>query len=163
MTAAVTAWALSGCAAIPAATDVPPFIWQTPAPFADQNPEAAAPATPAATCINAVRFLEDLTIPDGTLVAPGETLDKRWSVQNTGTCDWGPDYRLAPIEGGGFGGAEAMALYPARAGEQAVWQVALQAPLEPGEHLSRWQAFAPDGTPFGDIVYLLIEVSGSQP
>ena len=156
--------AAGACSAVRTTSDLPPLAWQTPAsaPAQDLEPTPARP-TSVPDCDDAARFLEDLTIPDGTIVAPGAILDKRWSVQNTGTCDWGPDYRLGPVESGGFGDSEPIALYPARAGEQAVWQVEVRAPLEPGEHLSRWQALAPDGTAFGDVVYLLIEVGQSEP
>jgi hypothetical protein len=40
-------------------------------------------ATP--TCSDGLTFIEDLTIPDGAFVAPGEVLDKRWQVKNSGS------------------------------------------------------------------------------
>jgi hypothetical protein len=120
---------------------------------------------PTATtgCENAAHFLEDLTLPDGTNVAPGATLDKRWSVQNNGTCDWGPDYRLVRQGDGALAGPSETALYPARAGSQAVWQVALTAPTQPGEYRSRWQARAPDGSLFGDEVFIIVVVQSATP
>jgi Ig-like domain from next to BRCA1 gene len=114
--------------------------------------------TVRATCTDGARFLEDLTIPDRTHVGPGATLDKRWSVQNSGTCDWGPDYRLVHQGGSGIEGPSEIALYPARSGAQAIWQVSLRAPEQPGEYQSRWQARAPDGTLFGDEVFIVIVV-----
>jgi hypothetical protein len=46
-----------------------------------------------------LRFLADITIPDGTIVAPGETLDKQWQVENSGSCNWNERYRLRRISG----------------------------------------------------------------
>jgi hypothetical protein len=109
-------------------------------------------------CSDGARYLEDLTVPDGSLVAPGAEIDKRWSVQNSGTCEWGSDYRLVHVGGDGLAGPEETALYPAPAGATAVWQVLLQAPAEPGEYTSRWQARAPDGTLFGDEVFVVVIV-----
>jgi hypothetical protein len=139
----------------PLAPDATPTVERVPAPGETPSGEAA-PSRPA--CVNDARFLEDLTVPDGTVVAPGEAIDKRWSVRNAGTCDWGPGYRLLPVDAGGLLGPAEVALYPALAGATATLQVALQAPVEPGLHTSIWRAQAPDGTLFGDTVYLVIDV-----
>ena len=109
-------------------------------------------------CVDQARFIEDLSIPDGSRVEPGALIDKRWSVMNSGTCNWGPGYRLIRTDGGLLGGPTELALYPARAGEAAIWQVLLTAPREPGEYLASWQAKTPNGELFGDPVFVLVEV-----
>jgi hypothetical protein len=119
---------------------------------------ASVPAAPTPVCANAASFVEDLTLPDGAVVSPGERLDKRWAVRNSGSCDWGPGYRLVRLDRGELVGGELLALYPARAGQIAVWQVELLAPEQPGEYLASWQARAPDGEFFGDPVFVLVEV-----
>jgi len=118
---------------------------------------------PPGECTNGARFVEDLTVPDGSLFTPGEAFDKRWSVRNDGTCDWGPDYRLVPIGENPFGGAAEIALFPAQAGTIGEWQIDLRAPGAPGEHLGRWRARAPDATLFGDEVFVLIIVALPTP
>jgi hypothetical protein len=130
----------------------------TPALVVDQTTVPTASA-----CTDGARYLEDLTVPDDSVVAPGAEIDKRWSVQNTGTCDWGQGYGLVHIGGEGLTGPEETALYPAPAGATAVWQVALQAPDVPGEYTSRWQARAPDGTFFGDEVFVIVVVAPAPP
>jgi len=62
-----------------------------------------------------------------------------------------------------FSGPDELALYPARAGTAAVWQVVLEAPMEPGDYFSRWQARTPTGSLFGDEVFLLISVRSPTP
>jgi hypothetical protein len=126
---------------------------------------SAPPPRPTATtfCDDNASFIEDLTIPDGSQVLPGGALDKRWSVRNSGSCDWGPDYRLVQVGTSEIQGPAEVALYPAQAGSTAVWQVALVAPAAPGEYLGRWQARAPDGTLFGDEVFVLIVVELPTP
>jgi hypothetical protein len=95
-------------------------------------------------------------------VAPeGAEVVKRWSVANEGTCDWGPGYRLVHVGGDGLAGPEAVALFPARAGSAATWEVTLRAPDLPGEYRSEWRAAAPDGTPFGDLVFVILVVEES--
>jgi next-to-BRCA1 protein 1 len=128
---------------------------------APSQPPAPLPPTPTAYCVNDAQFMEDLTLPDGTQVLPGAALDKRWLVLNRGECAWGPDYRLVQIGDSRIEGPDARALYPAVAGTQAVWQVQLVAPQEEGEFISRWRAQAPDGTLFGDEVYVLVVVDAS--
>jgi hypothetical protein len=130
----------------------------TAAPTAAQPTAVPVLAAPTAACSNAASFVEDLTVPDGTVVSPGDRLDKRWAVQNSGSCDWGAEYRLVRVDSGDLVGPEALALYPARAGQSAVWQVELVAPQESGEYLASWQARAPDGEFFGEQVFVLIEV-----
>lgn len=130
----------------------------TETPALLQSPEPTSPP-----CINGAVYLEDLTVPDGSIVAPGAEVDKRWSVQNSGTCEWGSDYRLVHVGGDGLAGPDETALFPAPAGATAVWQVLLQAPAEPGEYTSRWQARAPDGSLFGDEVFVVVVVQAGAP
>jgi hypothetical protein len=151
----------AACSAKPATQEPPTLEVFVPAVVTPTPhiPTQTSPTTVAAACTDDARFIEDLTIPDGEHVAPGEQIDKRWSVQNTGTCDWGPGYRLVKISVDAFAGPDEIALYPARAGTEAVWQVILEAPDYSGEYSSRWQAQAPDGSRFGDDVFVLIVVS----
>lgn len=124
-------------------------------PFPTITPVAARP-TP---CNNDLRFVQDLTIPDGTAVKPGEPVDKQWLVTNTGTCNWDAGYRIKLVSGDAMGTPTEQALYPARAGTQATLRIVFTAPPDAGTYQSAWQAFAPDGTAFGEAVYMQIDVS----
>lgn len=103
-------------------------------------------------------FVEDVTIPDGTVVTPGASIDKKWLVQNNGTCNWDSRYRLKFAGGLEMGAETEQALFPARAGSQATLRIAFTAPSEPGIYTTAWQAFNPDGEPFGDPVFMEINV-----
>lgn len=129
----------------------------TPPPRPSPTPEEPTPTLPP-PCFSSLRYVSDLTYPDGTVVAPGERLAKQWQVENDGTCDWGPGYRLKLVGGFPLGVFGEVALYPARAGSQAVLEILFTAPLEPGPYRTVWQAFDPDGNPFGDVVYMDIVV-----
>lgn len=157
---------LSGCGAEPGLA--PPVIAPVPTEIlpsleapAPTEPSPPALPTPTEPCSNDAQFVEDLTLPDGTQVLPGAALDKRWLVLNRGGCAWGPEYRLVQIGDSRIEGPRELALYPAVGGGQATWQVPLVAPVEDGEYISRWRAQAPDGTLFGDEVYVLIVVDAS--
>jgi hypothetical protein len=172
---------LSACAPAASSTAAPfvppaaqPLPSSTPAPaptvLLQASPALAAltgtptapgipTALPAAACTNALTFVQDLTIPDGSAIPPGAAIDKQWLVANSGTCSWDATYRFNLVGGEALGAASEQALYPARAGKQAVLRITFVAPLEAGTYQSAWQAFAPDGTAFGDPVYMTINVS----
>jgi len=161
LSAALFALWLSGCGTSPVATPLSTvLVGPEPRPtitHAPSTPGQLAALTQAG-CVDQARFIEDLSVPDGSQVEPGALIDKRWSVMNSGTCNWGPGYRLVRTDAGSLGGPAELALYPARAGEAAIWQVLLTAPREPGEHLASWQARTPNGELFGDPVFVLVAV-----
>lgn len=128
---------------------------------------AASPATPTPVCSSALRFVEDVTIPDGTVVEPGESLDKRWRVENVGSCNWDHRYQIRLIAGPDLGAPSPQGLYPALSGTEAVIRMRFTAPQEPGPYRSAWQAFDPDSDPFGvnffiDIVVAVEEVEPTE-
>lgn len=126
---------------------------------AAETGSAAIRATPTPPCENNLVYVEDRSIPDGWVAASGEKLDKRWLVQNSGTCNWDERYRLQLISGTELGLPTALALFPARGGSQAELRLLLTAPAEPGTYKSAWQAYDPQGQPFGDPVYVMFEVA----
>jgi hypothetical protein len=135
------------------------FLPPTVIPSATSLPPTDVPKpTKPANCTNALTYMEDITIPDGTEVQPGQELDKRWQVRNNGTCDWDDKYTLKLIAGGAMGSPDTQALYPARSGSAAVIRVVLKAPTEPATYRSAWQAFDGNDTAFGDPVYIEIIV-----
>jgi hypothetical protein len=92
---------------------------------------------------------------------PGQSIDKRWLVENVGTCNWDERFGLHLIDGPSLGAPENLALYPARSGTQSVIRIQFTAPMEPGNYRSAWQAISPLGEPFGDMIYVEFLVSGS--
>jgi len=109
--------------------------------------EAPRPSAATPACQEGLRYLADITVPDGTIVASGEAIDKQWQVENSGTCNWNERYRLRRISGPPLDAPDEQALYPARSGTQAVIQVLLVAPPDPGTYRSAWQAYNPQGEP----------------
>ena len=111
-------------------------------------------------CTNDLKFLKDLTIPDGSSVPAGSTLEKQWSIQNSGTCNWDKAYRLKLIAGTALGALTEQLLVPARGGSQAVINITFTAPSEPGQYRSAWQAFSPSDEPFGEAIFVDFIVTG---
>jgi hypothetical protein len=134
---------------------VPPPV-ETPTPPAASEEIVKPLATP--TCLDNLTWVADVTIPDGTEVSSNATLDKRWEIKNSGNCNWDERYRLRLIAGPALNAHQEQALFPARAGTNANIQILFQAPADPGKYRSAWQAYNPDGQPFGDPIYIDIIV-----
>jgi hypothetical protein len=135
--------------AVAQSTPLPTIIPPTDAP-------TQTPAT--GECVNSLRFISDLTIPDNSTITYGATIDKQWLVENNGTCHWDSSYRLKFVSGAMLGAPEEIALYPARAGTQATIQILFTAPFTDGIYESAWQAYDPNGNPFGSVIYIRIDV-----
>jgi hypothetical protein len=119
--------------------------------------------TPEPACTNALWFFQDISIPDGTQVSPGERLDKRWLVQNAGTCNWDERYQVRLEAGPNMGVPAVQSLFPARSGLELTIRMNFIAPEDPGVYRSAWQAYDPDGQPFGDPFFIEIEVLDISP
>jgi photosystem II stability/assembly factor-like uncharacterized protein len=59
----------------------------------------SVPAAQAATVCNSALFVSDLTIPDGSSIAPGTVFQKTWRLLNNGTCTWTTSYKLTWVGG----------------------------------------------------------------
>jgi hypothetical protein len=122
---------------------------------------ATSPPLPTSTpvCTPGLIFLEDITLPDGTIVSPGEMLDKRWLVENNGSCNWDRRFGLQLIAGPDMGAAAESALFPARSATQIEIRIIFTAPEEPGTYRSAWQAHDSQGNLFGDPIFIEISVN----
>jgi hypothetical protein len=73
-------------------------------PLAGFTQIVSSPAGPVATtalgddCNNS-SFEGDITIPDGSILKPGQDFQKVWAIRNTGTCTWDEGYVLVFIAG----------------------------------------------------------------
>lgn len=131
------------------------------------NPAYAGTSTPdESTLLNAqvpgcsskLTVLNDITIPDGTYVSPGTSLDKQWQVENSGTCNWNETYTVRLIDGSSLGTEETQSITPLRAGVEGTLRIQFVAPDQPGNYRSTWQAYDTDGKAFGDEFWIEINV-----
>lgn len=147
---------------------VPPTVHAGSAPISLLTPSAVPVGsatqsieikpTPTPQCTPDLTYISDLTIPDGTIVAPGQVLDKRWQVENSGSCNWDKTYRLKLVAGSNLNVPLEQALYPARSGSQGTIRIIFIAPDDIGTHRSAWQAHTPQGEPFGDPIFIEITI-----
>jgi hypothetical protein len=140
----------------------PPTLAPTPMPTSTPTePPDVATKTPA--CTDELTYISDVTIPDGMAVAAGSTLDKRWEVKNSGTCNWDEKYHIRWIGGSKIGGEIEQELAPARSGTTVNIRMALTAPTEKGKYRSAWQAVNPQDKLFGDPFYIEFVVQAPTP
>lgn len=90
-------------ALLPTATSV---FTSTPTPT--QLPSATPSPTATEVPCLAAKFISDISIPDGSIVAPGADFFKTWRLQNVGTCIWRPDFKILFIGGEPFGVQQAV-------------------------------------------------------
>jgi hypothetical protein len=134
----------------PTQTPLPPTpiivqITNTPVPTSTVFPTA----TQVTTC-DWVAFIKDVSIPDGTTLAPNETFAKTWRLKNRGTCTWMPDYMLVYTSGTQMGGTTAVRLLGNVAPGQTVdVSVTLTAPSSAGPYTGYWMLRNPSGMLFG--------------
>jgi inhibitor of cysteine peptidase len=101
-------------------------------------------------CTNEAVFIEDVTIPDDTVIVPGGVFTKTWRMRNIGTCHWSADYTLTYAAGDRLAGEDAP-LTVVLAGEEVNVSVVLSAPLTDGEYRGDWQLKNPAGEFFGKV------------
>ncbi len=90
------------------------------------------------------------TVPDGTIVAPGQSFWKSWTILNTGSCAWNSAYKFVYWSGDLMGGALVYDLPGgARPGETLEIPIELLAPMKEGNYRGYWKIQAPSGALFG--------------
>jgi hypothetical protein len=104
-------------------------------------------------CTYVAAYVGDVTIPDGTVVAPGATFVKTWRVRNDGTCTWGAGgyaaHRLVFSGGHSLGPASFEIPVEIPPGYTADVSVELTAPTSPGTYRSEWVFEVDDSRTFG--------------
>ena len=129
---------------------------------------ALAPATQAGAtlalgdeCSNS-SFEGDVTIPDGTILKPGEDFVKIWAIKNTGNCTWDDGFSLVF-----FAGDKAIDPYDftfkkpedfVSPGEGINIAIKLTAPLKPGDYQGHWKMKNDKGYFFGTILSVYFTV-----
>lgn len=114
------------------------------------NTTVPSPTTTEAPCDRAV-FVTDVTIPDGTDFAPGDTFTKTWRVRNTGSCVWTSGYSLVFDQGDAMGGPASVQLTSGvvNTGETVDVSVNLTAPSSAGTYRGNWKLRNSSGVVFG--------------
>ena len=138
-------------------------------PAAGLTPVQVLPTQQATTslgdaCNNAV-FEGDVTIPDGSVLKPGEDFTKIWAIRNSGNCTWDEGYKLVFIGGDtaidpvnyvfGKKGTDTDFVSP---DEGVNIGIPLTAPLAEGKYTGTWRMQTDSGVYFGTYLTVNFEV-----
>jgi hypothetical protein len=151
-------------AVTPTAT-LPPTSTSYPTSVSIENASATAttgtnwyPTSYASGCDNAA-YVSDVTISDGTELAPGETFTKTWELANTGSCTWSKAHSITFVSGDDMDGSETGIHQSVAPGDYADISVSLTAPDDEGTYIGYWRLADKSGRVFGEQVYVQIVVS----
>lgn len=138
----------------PTATLPAPATNTLPAPTATFVPPTATSVPPTKTPIpkpcDAVEFVKDVTVADGTSFVPGAYFTKIWQVRNAGTCTWTSSYTLVFTDGDRMGAPKSISLpREVRPGESVDLSIYFTAPGSSGRYRSYWMLSNAGGSRFG--------------
>jgi hypothetical protein len=124
----------------------------------DKSEQKTKPQKPKAT------FVEDVTIPDGTVCEAGATVTKTWKVKNSGDITWPSSTILLPIGGtleskGKQKNKELLA--KVESGTTVDVTSELTMPTQPGRYTGYYR-LAADGKKFGPRLWIDVAVSETK-
>jgi hypothetical protein len=130
-------------------TDLPLLLF-SPTPGATDAPPTAPPTGEVKFCTASATFMSE-TIPDGTIMSPGQVFTKIWHIKNTGTCAWDATWKLVFVSGD-LMGAKYVFNFPQPAAPDEVVDVPIvfTAPQTGGSYRGYWEIESPWGLDFGD-------------
>lgn len=127
----------------------------TPAPTGSGSGGGVSTSTPIGgaqptTVCNRAEFVSDISVPDGSVFAPGAVFVKTWRLKNVGTCTWDEDYDLVFVSGNDLDAKKRNPLPDdVSPGEVVDLSVEMRAPGEDGTYTSNWMLSSPSGVEFG--------------
>lgn len=130
-------------------TTPPPTVSGTP-PTPTPTSTGGPPTVPASSCDRA-RFVRDETIPDGTVMSPGQKFTKTWSLTNVGTCTWTKGtYQIVFFSGEQMSAPASLAFAEdVPPGKTAKFSVEMTAPTAAGKYRGNWMFKNAKGELFG--------------
>jgi hypothetical protein len=118
-------------------------------------------ASELSTCADAMVFVADVTVPDGTAFGPNEGFIKTWRVRNAGTCDWA-GYRAVFADGDSMGAVDGP-LPDTPAGQEVQVSIEMTSPDRPGDYRGDWQVRSPDGANLGTLTCVITVGGDDEP
>ncbi|KAK6153267.1 hypothetical protein DH2020_012906 [Rehmannia glutinosa] len=111
------------------------------------------------------RFIQDVNIFDGTVMAPLIPFTKIWCMRNNGTVAWPQKTQLVWIGGDKLSNELSVEVQIPAAGlminQELEVAVEFISPELPGRYISYWRMASPSGQKFGQRVWVLIQVDAS--
>lgn len=104
-------------------------------------PSAVVTSTPVSSATPncpLAQFVTDVTIPDGTVMTPGQTFTKKWRLRNISACAWN-GYSLVFDSGDSMSGPATKPIGTVNPGQEVDIEVNLTAPNSAGNYRGYWR------------------------
>lgn len=155
----LTAAAFSPTPAQPTDTQAPVATSTATLPALAQVTDAQGTTVALCDSLSFSAATVDVTVPDNTVMSPGQDFIKTWRVRNNGSCPWGEGYELTYA---GYANQMSGQFQPmqevVQPGQEVDLSVQFTAPTAVGEYLSAWQMENPAGVTFPEIIFVRIIV-----
>jgi len=144
-----------------------PHGWGGPGPHGNRGPgpmcggTGVGPHGHGNNARLAARFVRDVSIFDGTQMAPSTRFTKIWRLKNSGELPWPPGTRMLFVGGDQMTAEMSVPLSratPVLPGEEVDVDVEMVAPSEHGRYLGYWRLMGPRGRKFGQRVWCHVQV-----
>jgi pSer/pThr/pTyr-binding forkhead associated (FHA) protein len=114
-------------------------------------------------CTPNAELVKHVSIADGTIIEPGDRMDKVWKVKNTGTCTWGEGYFLVFYSGDQMQAPNYQALPETAPDKTTNIGVTMVAPFSPGTYTASFRLKSPTGDYFGPELSVTIVIEQPPP
>ena len=118
--------------------------------------------------IDSAEFIADVSIPDGSVMAPGQAFTKTWRLRNNGTAIWTTAYALVFYQGSQMGApANSPLAKEVGPGETIDITINMTAPAANGSYTGNFMLRNTSGKLFGvgknanGVIYVMIKVSNT--
>jgi hypothetical protein len=173
-TAKVTEAARPTQTPIPLPTDTPDSLFTaTPrppeTPFLPVIGVGGTPVQLTGAGADKAEFVNDVSVPDGTVMQPKQKFTKTWLLKNAGNSTWTGNYVLFYTSGPNLGAAPVNMPGNVAPGATVEITATLTAPAQPGKYRSYFNLRNPNGAIFGtgpganEAIWVEITVQGSSP
>lgn len=101
-----------------------------------------------APCTYRATFLGDVTVPDNSLISPGQPFRKIWRLRNDGTCSWGSNavvHSLTNVNNNPLGAPFTIGMPAVPPGGVVDLSIDMIGPNQPGIHRSEWMFMVNEG------------------
>jgi hypothetical protein len=101
-----------------------------------------------APCTYRATFLGDVTIPDNTLISPGQPFRKTWRLRNDGTCAWGQNAvvsAMTNVNNQPLGAPMVIGMPSVPPGGVVDLSIDMIGPNQPGTYRSEWMFMVNEG------------------
>lgn len=130
------------------ASPVTPVVTGTP-PTATPTRTSGPATVPPSSCDKA-QFIADVTVPDGTVMSPGQKFTKTWRLRNVGTCAWTKSYQIVFFSGEQMSAPASLTFaQDVPVGGTADFTIEMTAPSAAGSYRGNWMFKNASGQLFG--------------